>query len=140
MLQEPSYGDAVGTLQFLHGSLAPGSTGLNDDLVLANTLFGTDFTPCGATVANNSCFLQSVPLAFPDVLLLTTGETTGFPNGRTLEIPVIDIILAAVLIETTTFGEFADLDPADDEVHGLSQSPNDVAFSGAFPYLAPAHE
>ncbi len=136
-------GDAVGTLQFLHGSFDPGSTGLNDDLVLANTLLGTDLTPCGATVMNNSCLLQAVPLAFPDVLLLNTGETTGFPNGRTLEVPVIDVILAAVLIEAETIADllvFADLDPADDEVHGLSQSPNDVAFPGAFPYLAPAHE
>lgn len=145
-------GDAVATLEFLHSTPeagdppapVPGGVGLNDDLVLANTLLGTSLTPCGVTLMNNSCVAQAVPLAFPDVLLLTTTGPTGFPNGRALEVPVIDIILAAVLIEIGSAADllaFTDLsgDP-DDEIYGLSQSPNDVAFPGAFPYLAPAHE
>lgn len=130
--------DAVATLQFLHGDSDPGSTGLNDDLVLANTLFGTDLVPCGATPGvDTSCLTQAVPLAFPDVLLLNTGETSGFPNGRALDVPVVDIILAAVLIDVSAdpsglLQAFAAI--------GLSQSPNDVAFSDTFPYLGAAHE
>ncbi len=136
-------GDAVGTLQFLHGSFDPGSTGLNDDLVLANMLLGTNLTPCGATRLNNSCLQQAVPLAFPDVLLVNTTGPTGFPNGRTLDVPVIDVILAAVLIEAESIADllvFTDLDPTSDDVHGLSQSPNDVEFAAGFPYLGAAHE
>ncbi|MCR9160054.1 MAG: DUF4331 family protein [Nannocystaceae bacterium] len=129
--------DAVATLQFLHGDFDPGSTGLNDDLVLANTLLGTDLTPCGVTELNNSCFVQAVPLAFPDVILINTGADSGFPNGRALDVPVIDIILAAVLIDVsddpgTLLNAFANL--------GLSQSANDVAFEASFPYLGAAHE
>lgn len=129
--------DAVATLQFLHGSFDPGSTGLNDDLVLANTLLGTDLTPCGTTELNNSCFVQAVPLAFPDVLLLNTTQPSGFPNGRDLAVPVIDVILAAVLLDVsddpdTLLNVFATV--------GLSQSPNDVAFEDSFPYLGAAHE
>lgn len=130
-------GDAVATLQFLHGSFDAGATGLNDDLVLANTLLGTDLVPCGATPGvDTSCLNQAVPLAFPDVVLLDTSEPTGFPNGRALEVPVVDIILAAVLINVSSdpglLQAFATV--------GLSQSPNDVAFSDSFPYLGAAHE
>jgi hypothetical protein len=142
--------EAVATLQALHGAPVPpggtpeaGAVGLNDDLFLANTLLGTSLTPCGATVTENSCLQQAVPLAFPDVVRIDTTAPAGFPNGRSLDVPVIDVILAAVLIRAESVADllvFADLDPTSDEVHGLSQSPNDADFSASFPYLAPAHE
>lgn len=135
--------DAIATLQFLHSTPTddetnpiPGEVGLDDDLVLANTLLGTSLVPCGADVTDNSCLQQAVPLVFPDVLLLDTGAPPEFPNGRALEVPVVDIILAAVLINVSSdpalLGAFATV--------GLSQSPNDVAFEASFPYLGAAHE
>lgn len=129
--------DAIDTLVALHGDGTPGGVGLDDDLLLAETLLGVDLPePCGVVLGNDSCVEQAVPLAFPDVILMDTTTDSAFPNGRALEVPVIDIILAAVLLEVgdnpAVLSTFATV--------GLSQSPNDVAFSESFPYLGAAHE
>jgi hypothetical protein len=59
---------------------------------------------------------------------------TAYPNGRTLTDPVVDITLAAVLLQLgpeQPLGLFASLP--------LNPPENDVPFEAAFPYLAPPH-
>jgi hypothetical protein len=76
----------------------------------------------GATVAN---------LVVPDTLKLDLGRPSGFPNGRRLTDPVIDITFAFL---------FVDLTKASPNVLAnlpLNPSANDKPFRAEFPYLAP---
>jgi len=63
--------------------------------------------------------------ALPDVQPL--GDLSGFPNGRRLEDDVIDVELGLI------FGVFGPAVPA---LQSDGVDANDVAFGGAFPYLA----
>jgi hypothetical protein len=87
--------------------------------------------PC--TVAD--CVDQAAPLVVPDTIAINTANAAGFPNGRKLSDPVIDVTLAVVLLDLTVTGQtvttFAELP--------LNPPANDVAFGTTFPYLAPAH-
>ncbi|HVI02707.1 MAG TPA: DUF4331 family protein [Enhygromyxa sp.] len=98
---------------------------LDDDLVAAG------LTPC--VVAD--CLAQAGPLVVPDTLALTIGDTSGFPNGRQLADPVIDVTLAVVLLDLTAPGQtattFAELP--------INPAANDVEFSTEFPWLADPH-
>lgn len=98
---------------------------LDDDLVAAG------LTPC--VVAD--CLAQAGPLVVPDTLALTIGDTSGFPNGRQLADPVIDVTLAVVLLDLTAPGQtaatFAELP--------INPPANDVEFSTEFPWLADPH-
>jgi len=88
-----------------------------------------DVQPCldqvaapGMTVAN---------LVVPDTLKLDPSKPSGFPNGRRLPDPVIDITFAflfADLTKTSTMA-FANLP--------LDPAGNDKTFRPDFPYLAP---
>lgn len=151
--------DVGGALTFLHtGGGTPGN-GLGDELRVALGALNPDATPAeieglicnppGDIDPNDTCVAQGGPFVFPDVILLNTGMPTGFPNGRALEVPVIDIILAVLLLDVldgdkafnfTTLQAFVDLDGATDGQQGLSQSGNDLEFAADFPYLAAAHE
>ncbi len=67
----------------------------------------------------------------PDTLTLNLAAASGFPNGRRLPDPVIDVTLAVIFLDLTkhsplTFANVPVNPPA-----------NDVAFRSAFPYLAP---
>lgn len=75
----------------------------------------------GVTVAN---------LVVPDTLTLNLNQPPGFPNGRRLQDPVIDITLAVIFLDLTRHSArfLADLP--------LGPSGNDVPFRPAFPYLA----
>jgi hypothetical protein len=77
----------------------------------------------GQTVAN---------ILVPDTLKLDVTKPTGFPNGRTLSDPVVDIMVAFAFIDLTKHSTHAlanlPLDP----------SGNDVPLRDDFPYLAPA--
>jgi hypothetical protein len=89
-----------------------------------------DVTPClsqtvfeGRSVAN---------LVVPDVLQLDMNQPSGFPNGRRLTDPVIDLELAVLFLDlksqpVTTFANL----PLDPTSTGVPQLPN-------FPYLAAA--
>ena len=74
----------------------------------------------GATVAN---------LVVPDTLKLDLSKPSGFPNGRTLSDPVVDIMIAYVFLDLTKHSPMAlanlPLDP----------SGNDVPLRSDFPYL-----
>ena len=118
------------------GMKTPGNTGLDDDLTNAG------LTPCNVGLGTD-CLDQAGPFTLPDTLNLVAGSTAGFPDGRGLEFPVIDVVLALLLLDTEVIDgphpltQFTDLDGA-----GLSLNPiaNDVEFPGAWPYLAPPHE
>ncbi|MCM8556653.1 DUF4331 family protein [Sphingomicrobium sediminis] len=90
-----------------------------------------DVTPCltqeipgtGVTVAE---------AVVPDTLTVDYRSPSGFPNGRALADPVIDVTLAVIFLDLATNG------PA--TLAGLPLNPpeNDVAFRSDFPYLAAA--
>ena len=96
-------------------------TALDDDL----TSLG--LTPC----ATLDCVGQAAPLVVPDVLTLDTTQPAGFPNGRRLTDPVIDITLALLLLNLNTH--------AVTTLIGLNPTANDKPFLDDFPYLRPPH-
>ncbi len=116
--------EILGSLEFLHGAL--------DEQLLSLGL-----TPC--TVVGDgtgTCATAAVPLIIPDTVKIDTNAAAGFPNGRLLADPVIDVTLALALLELT-----GDTPPhsATDLVGVLNPAQNDLAFDNAFPFLAPAH-
>ena len=68
----------------------------------------------------------------PDTLTLVLGSNAGFPNGRLLSDPVIDVTLAVIFLDLSRNGPGT--------LAGLPLNPpsNDVPFSSGFPFLAPA--
>lgn len=104
---------------------------------LDTQLTGLGLTPC--TVVGDgtgTCAAFAVPLIIPDTVKLDTTTAAGFPNGRMLPDPVIDVTLAVALLELTG-------DPAPHEatalVGVLNPSANDKEFEPAFPFLAAPH-
>lgn len=91
---------------------------LDDDLT------GLTLTPC----AVNDCVAQAAPLVVPDTLKIDTSVAAGFPNGRLLEDPVIDVTLAVVLLDLTVHGVT--------DLVGVNPTANDVPFRSEFPWLA----
>ena len=88
-----------------------------------------DVLPClqqvaapGATVAN---------LVVPDTLKLDLKRPSGFPNGRRLTDPVIDITLAFLFVDLSKTSSMALANLP------LNPSANDLPFRADFPYLAP---
>jgi hypothetical protein len=77
----------------------------------------------GQTVAN---------LLIPDTLKIDLSKPSGFPNGRTLTDPVVDILVAYAFIDLTKHSPMAlanlPLDP----------SGNDVPLRTSFPYIGAA--
>jgi hypothetical protein len=138
--------DIEDSLNTLHrgvpGMQTMNNTGLDDDLI------GLGLDPCvPPQAAMDDCITQAGPFAIPDTLNIDTAEAAGFPNGRLLGDPVMDIILAVLLLDLDGAGgagtilTFTDLD-GDPGTPGPSLNPlaNDVAFPGEWPYLAPANE
>jgi len=95
------------------------------------------------------CVAQAGALIFPDTLKINTAEDAGFPNGRALADPVVDITLAVALLDVTGLGETDGNCPNTGDsiapctgatlVGVLNPAANDVAFSETFPYVAAAH-
>ena len=95
--------------------------------------------PPGANFDVLSCLSQiAVPgrtvadLVVPDSIQVDFNQPSGFPNGRRLEDPVIDITLAALFLDLRKepVTRFLALP--------LNPPANDKPFRTAFPYLAPA--
>lgn len=115
----------------------PDNTGLDDDLG------ANGYLPCiPPPLAMNNCDDQAGPFAIPDVVALDLDNDPVFPNGRTLDFPVMDVILAVLLLDLETHDVTTFLNLDGDMELGPSVNPlaNDVPFPGVFPYLAPAHE
>ncbi len=128
------------SLETLHlgapGMQTMNNTGLDDDLMALGLI------PCVPPPAPmDNCDDQGGPFAIPDVVAIDLDDPAGFPNGRTLPDPVIDIIFAVLLLDLDEepVTRFIDLDL--DGVLGPSLNPlaNDVEFSAEFPYLAPTN-
>lgn len=104
-----------GTLEALHGAI-------DDDI----TALG--LTPC----VLEDCLAVGAPLIVPDTISIDTDVDAGFPNGRLLADPVIDLTLAVLFLDLgmhdiTTF------------VGVLNPPANDLEFGDSFPYLADPH-
>lgn len=116
--------EILNSLQTLHGALD-------------SQLVDLGLTPC--TVVGDgtgSCAAFAVPLIIPDTVKLDTTAAAGFPNGRLLSDPVIDVTLAVALLELT-----GDTPPhtATTLVGLLNPAENDKAFPAEFPFLASPH-
>ena len=100
--------------------------------------------PPPVVVAYNveNCFTQQFPgtggltlrtIIVPDTLKLDLARPVGWPNGRDLDDPVVDILVAALFLDFTVTGQspmtFANLP--------LNPPGNDRPFSATFPVLAP---
>ncbi len=110
-----------------------------DEIVASVTFFhgalDDDITGLGLTPATlDQTVAQAGPVIVPDTIKYDPSQPTGYPNGRALTDPVVDITLAAVLLELgpdQPLTLFADLP--------LNPPANDVPFKDEFPYLADPH-
>lgn len=137
-------GDFVGSLTTLHTALDARLTAMNLTPCSMTTLVGglpecvgQTYAP-GATVAS---------LVLPnDAIKLVLTTASGFPNGRRLQDPVIDVTLAVLLLRVnssgpgtcgagmcsaTTFATLPLNPPRNDVMGGM--------FPDTFPYLHPPH-
>jgi hypothetical protein len=93
------------------------------------TAAALDVTPClNQLVAGRSV----ASLFVPDVITLDLAKPSGFPNGRRMQDPVIDLELAALFLDLKT-------DPVDTLAKlPLNPSGNDKPLLSGFPFLADA--
>ena len=122
-------------------------TGLH--ALLDDDLTGASLTPCSMVDMVGGlpeCLGQNyapgktvASLVLPDTLHIDPSAGAGFPNGRTLPDPVIDVTLSVILLdlESTMCGG---MPCAATTLVGTNPTMNDVAFLTTFPYLAPPHE
>jgi hypothetical protein len=98
------------------------------------TTFAYDVEPCYTQIVPGTAGLTVRQLIVPDTLKLNLSLPSGFPNGRDLDDPVVDISLAMFFLDLTKSGQslrtFANLP--------LNPGGNDVALPSSFPFLAPA--
>lgn len=95
-----------------------------------STTAGLSVTPClnqlvpgtGTTVAG---------LVVPDTITVDLSKASGFPNGRRLEDPVVDVTLAALFLDLDVHSPLAFFNLP------LNPTANDRPFRAQFPYLAP---
>lgn len=107
---------------------------INAAIVALHNAFDDDLATLGLMPCSfGDCAAVVTPLVIPDTLVVDLDAAPGFPNGRSPSDPVLDRMLAAILLDAqahpiTTLSDMP-LSPAD----------NDVPFDTAFPYLAPPH-
>ena len=98
-------------------------------------------TPSPTTRDVSACLSQVIPgtggatpasLVLPDTVKLNFGVASGFPNGRKLNDPVIDVTLAVLLLDMTKHSPGL--------LASLPLNPSaDSTLLTAFPYFAPAN-
>ena len=100
-------------------------------MALDGELMGAGLTPCPTM----ECVEVAAPFVVPDTLKLDLTGDAGFPNGRKLADPVMDVTLALVLLDIKNGSH----DPG--TLAGLPLNPpaNDKEFLADFPYLADPH-
>jgi hypothetical protein len=114
--------DAAGTFV---GEIVANVGGLH--AALDDDLTGLGLTPC----ATQTCVNQAAPFVVPDVIRIDPSMPAGFPNGRRLIDPVIDVTLALVLLDLSVH-------PVDALI-GVNPTANDLPFRSRFPYVARPH-
>ncbi len=112
--------------------------GSDDDEPIAMPSPTPSPTPTPTSFNVQRCLDQMIPgtgvtvaqAVVPDTLTLNLSAASGFPNGRRLPDPVIDVTLAVILLDLTVHS------PA--TLAGLPLNPpaNDQPFRSTFPYLA----
>lgn len=90
-----------------------------------------DVTPCLEQAIPGTGFTVAEAVV-PDTLTLNFAVGAGFPNGRLLQDPVIDVTLAVIFLDLSVHS------PAALATLPLNPSENDVAFPDSFPFLAAA--
>ena len=121
-MENPFVGEILTNLDTIHDAL-------DDDLT------GAELTPC--TVVGDgtgTCAVTAVPLIIPDTIKIDTATAAGFPNGRLLTDPVIDVTLAVALLELT-----GDTTQTATSLVGTGPVANDLEFKTDFPFLADPH-
>lgn len=121
------------------GSLSACFNGDDDVVAMPSPSPTPTPTPTPTSYDVQACLDQTIPgtgvtvaqAVVPDTLTLDLSAASGFPNGRKLADPVIDVTLAVIFLDLSVNG------PA--TLAGLPLNPpaNDVAFRDSFPYLAP---
>lgn len=95
---------------------------------IADDLAREGYSPCIAPGSPDApfaperlCFSQFLPYLVPDLLTLDLDEPTVFPNGRTLEDPVMDFVMALLIlnIDERVFGADIEDEDVDHEAHQL---------------------
>lgn len=91
-----------------------------------------DVGPCLTQVVPGTGGVTVAGAVVPDTLTLNLGANAGFPNGRLLADPVIDVTLAVIFLDLSRNGPGT--------LAGLPLNPprNDVQLPTGFPFLAPA--
>lgn len=109
---------------------------ITESIVFFHDSFDDDLEALGLVPADvNETVQQAGPVIVPDTIKYDPAQPTGYPNGRALTDPVVDITLAAVLLDLGVPGQPLDLFAS----LPLNPPANDVAFLEEFPYLAPPH-
>lgn len=107
---------------------------ITDSITMLHAALDDDLVAAGLTACLPAdCVSQAAPLVVPDTIKMDLSSPAGFPNGRLLTDPVIDVTLALVLLDLAVDGQDVM------SLIGLNPSTNDVPFETAFPYLAPYH-
>jgi hypothetical protein len=86
-----------------------------------------------------SCLNQTVPgtgttvagLVVPDTITVNLAAPSGFPNGRRLQDPVVDVTLAVLFLDLSVHSPLTFFNVP------VNPPANDRAFRADFPYLAP---
>lgn len=109
----------------------------------AATVTPSPAPPATITAYNvENCFTQVIPgsggltlrtMVVPDTVKLDLTRPSGFPNGRDLDDPVVDILIAVLFIDFAVTGQ----SPATFANLPLNPPGNDRPFSQTFPFLAP---
>lgn len=135
MADRPPLRAAASLLALVLAAGCSGGGGGDHDTAQTNTTAPVASTALDVT----PCFNQMVAgrtvrsLVVPDVLTLDMSQAGGFPNGRKLTDPVIDLELAALFLDLRKH-------PVDTLARiPLNPSGNDEPYPDGFPYLAPAH-
>jgi hypothetical protein len=105
---------------------------ITDSVTMLHAALDDDLAAAGLTACLPAdCVAQAAPLVVPDTIKMNLGNPAGFPNGRLLTDPVIDVTLAVVLLDLAVDGQTVM------SLLGTNPTANDVPFETAFPYLAP---
>jgi hypothetical protein len=108
---------------------------ISDSLKALHGALDDDLTGAGLIPATlDKSLAQAGPVIVPDTIKFDPSKPVAYPNGRALTDQVVDITVAAALVDLsggTPLSVLADLP--------LNPKANDVPFKAKFPYLADPH-